>query len=177
MPPTFDFQPHLSGDDVELRPLVEADREGLYAAVGDPRVWETHPAHDRWKPEVYATYFDGLLNIGGALAIIDTNTNRLAGTSTFYPCPDVPGGIAIGYTVLGWDWRGSGLNRRMKAAQLAHVFATHDECWFHVAPSNTLSQKAMAKLGAEMAYEADIELGGRVTHYLCYRIRRTDWQG
>lgn len=173
----FDFQPILSGDSVELRPLAPHDRDTLYEAVGDPRVWEAHPSHDRWKPEKYAPYFDSLLALGGALAIIDSTTNRLAGTSTFYPCPDVPGGIAIGFTVLGMDWRGSGMNRRVKSAMLDHVFATSDECWFHVAPSNTLSQNAMAKIGGQMLYEADLELGGHIRHYLCYRIARSDWTG
>lgn len=73
------------------------------------------------------------------------------------------------------DWRGSGMNQRMKAAMLNHVFRTRDECWFHVAPSNLLSQNAMTKLGAKMMHEADLELSGQIPHYLCYRIARTDW--
>jgi len=175
MAPDFDFQPRLSGDGVELRPLTTNDREALYKAVGVPRVWEAHPAYDRWKPEKFAPYFDGLLALDGALAIIDTNSDQLAGTSSFYTCPDIHGGIAIGYTVIGMDWRGSGMNQRMKAAVLNHVFRMRDECWFHVAPSNLLSQNAMTKLGAKMMYEADLELSGQIPHYLCYRIARTDW--
>src|SRR5215510_13973253 len=53
----FNLQPHLIGELLELRPLSADDWEGLFAAAADPMIWELHPAHDRYKEEVFREFF------------------------------------------------------------------------------------------------------------------------
>lgn len=54
---TFDCQPTLFGRTLRLEPLAENDVEGMYQAASDPDVWAGHPATDRYKREVFETYF------------------------------------------------------------------------------------------------------------------------
>jgi hypothetical protein len=54
---SFDLQPHLAGDLLDLRPLRPEDWEGLFAAAADPLIWELHPAHDRYQEDVFREYF------------------------------------------------------------------------------------------------------------------------
>ncbi|MFM8845484.1 MAG: hypothetical protein ACKOGN_06255, partial [Gammaproteobacteria bacterium] len=51
---SFDFQPTLTGGLLLVQPLVRSDFEALYAVASDPLIWEQHPAHDRWRPEVFS---------------------------------------------------------------------------------------------------------------------------
>jgi len=39
----FEYQPALSGELVELRPLRSDDFRDLYAVAADPLLWEQHP--------------------------------------------------------------------------------------------------------------------------------------
>ena len=43
---SFDYQPVLEGERVELRPLQVEDYEDLYAVAADPLIWEQHPVRN-----------------------------------------------------------------------------------------------------------------------------------
>lgn len=59
---SFDCQPVLKGDLVELRPLRSQDYSDFYAVAADPLIWEQHPdkkltrqvfsGHANWEPGV-----------------------------------------------------------------------------------------------------------------------------
>ncbi len=44
---SFDLQPHLKGELIELRPLMPEDCDGLFGVASDPLIWEQHPESDR----------------------------------------------------------------------------------------------------------------------------------
>jgi N-acetyltransferase len=52
----FDSQPTLEGEPLELRPLRAEDFHDLYAVASDPRIWEQHPARDRYKEDVFKPF-------------------------------------------------------------------------------------------------------------------------
>jgi N-acetyltransferase len=54
---TFDSQPVLRGELVELRPLRPEDYDGLYAVAADPLIWEQHPARNRHEAAIFQTLF------------------------------------------------------------------------------------------------------------------------
>jgi N-acetyltransferase len=54
---SFDLQPVLKGDLLELRPLRREDFQALYAVASDPLIWEQHPAKDRYQEEVFHAFF------------------------------------------------------------------------------------------------------------------------
>ena len=171
----FDFQPELTGATLALRPLRPDDLDGLYAAGADPAVWAGHPAKDRHERSVFEPYVRFLLERGGALTIVDRASGAIIGCSRYYTPPDRPEGIAIGFTFLNNAYWGGDTNRALKRLMLAHAFATVPEVWFHIAPTNIRSQRATAKLGAEHAYDATLDLSGTPAPWMCFRLTRDAW--
>ena len=50
---SFDDQPVLKGERVELRPLQVEDYEDLYAVAADPLIWEQHPVKNRHEEGIF----------------------------------------------------------------------------------------------------------------------------
>ncbi|QRY77967.1 GNAT family N-acetyltransferase [Pseudomonas sp. PDNC002] len=172
----FDNQPTLLGHTLQLRPLSADDFEALYAAANAPETWAGHPATERHRREVFEPYFQFLVNAGGCLLILDRATGEAIGCSRYYPVPDQPDDIGIGFTFINHRYWGGATNRELKTLMLGHAFQCFERVWFHIAPSNIRSQKGTAKLGAELAYEADLDLSGTPARWLCYQLPHERWQ-
>lgn len=166
---SFDPQPTLSGVGILVRPLAEADRAGLTRAASDPRTWAGHPASDRWKPEVFASYFEYLLT---HRSVVVEAEGVIIGASRFYAAPDAPHDISIGFTFLDCAYWGGAMNRALKTLMLDHAFASFDRVWFHIAPGNIRSQKATAKLGAVHDHDAVLNLSGQDATWQCWMLPR-----
>ena len=72
---SFDLQPTLKGELIELRPLVPDDWDDLFAVASDLLMWEQHPESDRYKEDVFKIFLEGALESGGAFVVIDVTTN------------------------------------------------------------------------------------------------------
>src|SRR6267143_5732480 len=81
---TFELQPHLVGDLIEVRPLRPDDWESLFAVSSDPLIWEQHPASDRYQEKVFREFFREALASGGALIVIDRTTQEIIGSSRYF---------------------------------------------------------------------------------------------
>ena len=53
----MNLQPTLENENVKLVPLQETDFERLYDVASDPLIWEQHPNKDRYKREIFQTFF------------------------------------------------------------------------------------------------------------------------
>lgn len=143
----FDLQPILKGELLELRPLEPQDFSDLYAVAKDPLIWEQHPAHDRYKEEVFKEFFREALESGGAFAAIDSKNGKIIGSSRFYGYDKEKSEIEIGWTFLARSYWGGNYNKEMKHLMLRHAFRFVENVVFLVAPQNLRSQKAMGKIG------------------------------
>ena len=94
----FDIQPTLENELVILQPLHENDFEELFLAASDPKVWEQHPNKNRWKREIFQTFFDGAIESKGAFKIIDKATQQAIGSSRYYDFDETDSSILVGYT-------------------------------------------------------------------------------
>lgn len=144
----FDLQPDLKGELLRLRPLQPQDYAALYRAASDPKIWEQHPNSDRYKEDVFKGYFDGAIECGGALAILDAKTDEIIGSSRYYGLNYESSEIEIGWTFLATKYWGGTYNRELKNLMLAHAFQYVDHVLFFVGPNNLRSRKAVEKLGA-----------------------------
>ncbi|MFC6336340.1 GNAT family N-acetyltransferase [Pseudomonas sp. CCM 7891] len=171
----FDYQPTLRGSTLRLKPLAQKDFDGMYQAAGDPGIWVGHPAKDRYKREVFETYFASLLKTKKALAVIEIDTGKIVGGSSYYTPPDLPDSIAIGFTFLVREKWGGNTNRELKRLMVEHAFKTHDIVYFHIAPSNIRSQKATMKLGATHLYDAELNLSTAPMQWKCYGLTKAQW--
>src|SRR5438128_12312713 len=78
---SFDYQPVLKGELVELRPLRAEDYDDLYAVAADPRIWEQHPVKNRHEEGAFQVFFREALASGGALIALHASTQRAIGAS------------------------------------------------------------------------------------------------
>lgn len=171
----FNFQPTLTDGVFQIRPLVEADREGLFAAANDPKIWAGHPATDRYLRPVFDPYFNSLLGTNKTVVFEDVAQHKIIGCSQFYIAPSPPFAISIGYTFLSRAYWGGPTNLAIKTLMIGHIFETHDETWFHIAPTNIRSQKATAKLGAVFIQDETADLGSGSMPWKSYRLTKVDW--
>ena len=169
----MDRQPTLEGERLLLRPLREADWDGLYAVASDPLIWEQHPIVDRWREPVFRAYFDDALKAVGALAVELRATERIVGCSQFRPTPFDPEAIEIGWTFLERGQWGTGVNREMKRLMLAHAFESVARVLFRVDEHNIRSCMAMDRVGGRLtAMVEDSVFQGRPVRHVIYEIDR-----
>ncbi|MFY9726719.1 MAG: GNAT family N-acetyltransferase [Bryobacteraceae bacterium] len=144
---SFDLQPVLKGELVELRPLREEDFHDLYAAASDPLIWEQHPARDRYQEAVFQAFFRGAMESGGAFAVTDTKDGRVIGSTRFCGYNEERSQIEIGWTFLARSHWGGIYNREMKHLMLRHAFRFVNSVILVVGPQNVRSQRAVEKIG------------------------------
>jgi N-acetyltransferase len=144
----FDLQPTLPGEYVTLRPLHPEDLDELYVVASDPLIWEQHPANDRYKQDVFSTFFRKALESGGALIALDPRNGRIIGSSRFYGYNQERSEIEIGWTFLARSYWGGRYNKEMKELMLQHAFKFVTSVIFVIGVQNFRSQRAIEKIGA-----------------------------
>ncbi|MHC8320864.1 GNAT family N-acetyltransferase [Pseudomonas sp. GB2N2] len=173
--PAFDCQPVLHGNTLTLRPQTEDDLDPMFEAAGDSAIWALHPASDRYKREVFEPYFASLLETKKALVVIDNQTGKIVGGSSYYTPPDQPDSIAIGFTFLVREKWGGATNRELKQLMVEHAFSAYPIVYFHIAATNLRSQKATLKLGAVHLYDAVMNLSTAPKEWKCYGLTKEQW--
>jgi RimJ/RimL family protein N-acetyltransferase len=144
---SFDFQPSLKGELLELRPLRAEDFHDLYVVASDPLIWEQHPAKDRYKKDVFQEFFREGLESGGALIALDLKDGKVIGSSRFHGYDEGKREIEIGWTFLARSHWGGRYNGEMKQLMLRHAFQFVDTVILLIGPQNLRSQKAVEKIG------------------------------
>ena len=145
---SFDLQPHLKGELIELRPLAPEDWHELFAVASDPLIWEQHPENDRYKEDVFKIFFEGALESGGAFVVVDTKTQQIIGSTRFNGYDAKKSEVEIGWTFLARKYWGGRYNREMKQLMLAHAFEFVENVVFFVGENNIRSKRATEKIGA-----------------------------
>jgi len=163
----FDLQPTLKGERIHLRPLRAEDFNNLYAVASDPLIWEQHPVRDRYKEDVFRSFFREALESGGALIAIDANDGQVIGSSRFHGYNEKADEIEIGWTFLARSHWGGVYNGEMKRLMLQHAFRFVKNVIFLVGPENFRTQKAVVKIGG-IRVGSRLEASGRAS--FIYRI-------
>jgi RimJ/RimL family protein N-acetyltransferase len=148
----MNLQPELKGQLVELRPLKREDFEHLHAAASDPLIWEQHPARDRYKIEVFKSFFEEGIESGGAFAILDATSPQkpIVGSTRFYDYDSKKNQVCVGYTFLARKVWGGAVNSEMKTLLLKHAFQSVESVLFHIGEKNIRSRRAIEKIGAKL---------------------------
>ena len=144
---SFDYQPVLKGDLVELRPLRSEDDDDLYAVAADPLIWEQHPVKNRHEEGGFQVFFREALASAGALHAIDTKPQRMIGSSRFHGYDKERSEVEIGWTFLARSHWGGMYNGQMKELMLQHAFRFVNCVVFLVGRQNLRSQRAVEKIG------------------------------
>lgn len=172
----FSLQPELENEQVLLAPLLESEFEELYAVASDPKIWEQHPTKDRWKKEVFQTYFDGAVESKGALKIINKKSGEVAGCTRFYGYDEQDKSVMIGYTFYAVRFWGKGLNGSVKRLMLDYAFRYVAKVYFQIGATNYRSQIAITRLGAVKVGEESVAYHGEQANpNFVYEISRENW--
>jgi N-acetyltransferase len=158
---SFDLQPHLKGELIELRALTPEDWDELFEVASDPLIWEQHPESDRYKEEVFKVFFKNALECGGAFVVIDRRTQRIIGSTRFHGYDPKASEIEIGWTFLARKYWGGRYNWEMKQLMLDHAFRYVENVVFFVGENNIRSRRATEKIGAVESGRAERVYGNR----------------
>ena len=148
---SFDYQPILKGELVELRPLCREDYDGLYAVAADPLIWEQHPVRNRHEEATFRLLFEESLASGGCLVAVDTNRKQIIGSSRFHAYDRDRSEVEIGWTFLARSHWGGRYNGEMKRMMLGHAFRFVHCVVFLVGLQNVRSQRAVERIGGVRA--------------------------
>ena len=164
---SFDRQPTLVGELLELRPLRAEDFDALFQVAADPLIWEQHPDSDRYKDDVFRSFFDDALASGGALVALDRAHARIIGSSRYHGYDAQRSVVEIGWTFLARAYWGGRYNGEMKRLMLEHAFKTVTRVLFVIGPENRRSRRAVEKIGGVYAgTTADAQGRARVVYEL-----------
>ena len=145
---SFDYQPVLKGDLVEISPLSSKDYEQLYAVAADPLIWEQHPDNERHEEGIFKLFFGEAMASGGALIATDSITQRMIGSSRFHGYDKERSEVEIGWTFLARSHWGGKYNGEMKQLMVQHAFLFVNSVVFLVGAQNLRSQRALEKIGS-----------------------------
>ena len=170
----MDRQPTLEGEHLLLRPLRAEDWDALWAVAADRELWALHPAHDRWQEPVFRAFFADALARRGALTVIEKRTGRVIGSSRFEDYDAANGGsVEIGWSFLARDCWGGGYNAEMKRLMLAHALESVERVVFVVGEHNTISRRAMTKIGGRLTGEVRVkQRAGKAGNHVIFEIDR-----
>jgi len=172
----INIQPQLENDLVILEPLNQNDFENLYSAAADPKVWEQHPNKNRYKREVFQTFFDGAIESKGAFKIIFKETNQVIGSSRFYDYDENDASIIVGYTFYSTDSWGKGINPSVKKLMFDYIFQFVDKIYLHVGANNIRSQIAVQRLGCTKIQEELVAYYGEEPKLnFVYEMTKENW--
>ena len=169
---SFELQPNLRGELLELRPLRAEDFAELYSVASDPLIWEQHPNSDRYKEEVFKEFFRGAIDSGGALVAVDSATARVIGSSRFHGYDEGRSEVEIGWTFLARSHWGGRYNGEMKQLMLRHAFRFVRSVIFIIGTGNLRSQRALEKIGG---VRVGSKTDGDGRESFVYRITASDF--
>ena len=148
---SFDRQPSLVGQLLELRPLRANDFDALFRVAADPLIWEQHPERTRYQEATFRAFFEEAINSGGALVALDRATGDIIGSSRYHGYDAERRVVEIGWTFLARAYWGGRYNGEMKRLMLEHAFRSVEHVIFVIGTDNRRSQRAVEKIGGVRA--------------------------
>jgi len=116
----------LENEHVLLRPVLEADRASLHAIAMDPQIWRYFVVRIETDADFDAFFDAGLTDQDAGRRVVyhitDKRVGRAAGSMSFCNMAEKDGRLEIGWSWLGRDFRGKGVNRWAKFLMLQHAF-------------------------------------------------------
>ena len=165
-----------------LYPSTQVDKHALFE-LADPRIW-THSSTNIQSMNDMETYLQRAIEArqhkkSQQLTIKRKRDNQLIGCSTFENIFFEHQRLEIGWTWLGKDYQGKGLNRIAKFLMLQYVFEQlqFERVEFRARGTNIQSQKALKKIGAtrEGTLRSYFQFEGQRHDFVYFSILKSEW--
>ncbi|MFD8981624.1 GNAT family N-acetyltransferase [Streptomyces sp. NPDC059564] len=174
----------LENDRVRLTPITEADREGVRAVAMDPDIWRYFVAAVDTDAD-FEAFFDTNLADHAAgrrfvYVITDKDSGRIAGSMSFGNMAEADRRLEVGWSWLGRDFRGRGVNHWAKALLLEHAFEVMaaERAEFKTDVLNVQARRGLANIGATeegVLRSFNYMPGGRRRDAVFYSVLRSEW--
>jgi RimJ/RimL family protein N-acetyltransferase len=175
----------LENERVLLRPVSEADRAGLHDIAMDAAIWRYFVTLIQTDTD-FEEFFDTMLTDHAAgirvvFVVVDKVTDRIAGSMSFGNLCEKDLRLEIGWSWLGTQFQGTGINRPAKLLLLEHAFETllAERVEFKTDELNVQARRGLRKIGAveEGTFRSFNPMpGGRRRDAVYYSIIRSDWR-
>ncbi|RPA69027.1 N-acetyltransferase [Cyclobacteriaceae bacterium YHN15] len=165
----MNFDLILESEKLILRPLEREDFTALLALTSLPDMWRFY-THDLSTEEGMAVWADPAFDKQRLqFVVIDKSTGAIAGATAFGNFSVRDKRVEIGWTWLGKDFQGTGINQEMKRMMLSYCFESLDleRVEFKTDVLNVQARKALSNINA-------IEEGVLRSHTLMTKGRRRD---
>jgi RimJ/RimL family protein N-acetyltransferase len=174
----------LESERALLRPLDLDDEQALQSVANDDSLW-IYGLQDLSKPSELRKYMisaitDRQNSTTAVWVIIDKMTNKVAGCTRIADISWKDERGQIGWTWIGRDFQGSGLNKEMKYLMLTYGFEVLglNRIEFKADERNNQSRRALLGIGA--TYEGVLRQHmkihtGFIRNTVFYSILRSEW--
>jgi RimJ/RimL family protein N-acetyltransferase len=174
----------LENDHVLLRPMVGEDRASLRPLAMAPEIWRYFVTMIETDAD-FDAFFDAAISdqeAGRRLTyhITDKRTRRAAGSMSFCNIAEADGRIEIGWSWLGREFQGQGINRSAKYLMLEHAFERMlaERVEFKTDALNLQARRGLRNIGA--TEEGTLRSfnpmpGGRRRDAVFFSVLRDEW--
>ncbi|MFK7952927.1 MAG: GNAT family N-acetyltransferase, partial [Ekhidna sp.] len=149
------FYTKLFNNKISLVPITEEHIEEMKSLSSNPDIW-TWYTEDLTEPEALAGWMTKRLEETEkgekmTYSVILNETSEIIGSTSYGHIDWTEKGIEIGWTWLGADYIGTGINKHMKFLMLQHAFEIMgiERLELRTDETNLRSRKAMEKIGAQ----------------------------
>lgn len=116
----------FENEHVLLRPVREQDRDSLHTIAMDPQIWRYFVLRIESDADFNAFFDLGLADQAAGRRVVyhitDKQTGRAAGSMSFCNMSEPDARLEIGWSWLGRNFQGKGINRWSKFLMLGHAF-------------------------------------------------------
>lgn len=158
---------------VLLRPLAENDLKEFHDLAQDEEMWQYFSLNLadelQLKAWMNAAFHDKQMNTRRPFTIIDKRTGKIAGSSSMGNISLYDLRLEIGWSWLGKEYRGSGINRHAKFAMMHYAFEVlhFERVEFKTDVKNERAKKGLRNVGG-------VEEGVLRSHMKMWNDRRRD---
>lgn len=180
------FYISLSDQLITLEPLTKSHIRDMRLLSSDADIWTwytddlTHPdALEKWMTNRLLESDRGEKM---SYAVLLNESKKVIGSSSYGHIDWKESNMEIGWTWLGKEYIGAGVNKHMKFLMLSHAFEVMgtERLELRTDEVNVRSRKAIEKLGAQLdgtLRNHRITQGGRRRNTVIYSIIKPEWSG
>jgi RimJ/RimL family protein N-acetyltransferase len=174
----------LENEHVLLRPVREEDRAGLRVIAMDPQIWRYFVLRIESDADFNAFFDLGLADQAAGRRVVycitDKLTGRAAGSMSFCSMSEPDARLEIGWSWLGRDFQGKGVNRWAKFLMLARAFESMgaERVEFKTDQLNVQARHGLCNIGAReegILRSFNPMPDGRRRDAVYYSVLRGEW--
>lgn len=180
----MDFNQAFENSIAKLRPLEESDFNDFIDIAFDESIWIRTTIHIQTEEDLRKYVEDSIKErerkFRYPFTIIDKRVNRTAGCTSYANISEKDKRLEIGWTWLGKDFQGTGLNKACKFLLLQNAFESLgiERVELKTDVLNVQSRRAMMKIGAVeegILRSHTLMPDGRRRDTIYYSILNSEW--